>query len=242
MDHEKIKNEAIVDRYILGKLSAEEKQLFEEHYFGCDECFIAVQDADAVILGLKDLARNGELVIAGAETRRAAPAWLKALVWRPAFAYALAAVVFVLVYPAWRGVIKVSRLESEIEELRQPQANAQIHYLQQTRAGESTAGVEILINPEEEAFVLNFNILKGDIAAPHYRAEIVDQDGKVIWQAENLKGAGDYAVFSIACRSSFFKKGFYTLKVDEVNPSDGQLVNQFLFPFEIVFGEANVKK
>jgi hypothetical protein len=239
MDHEKIKNEDIVDRYILGKLSAEEKQLFEEHYFGCDECFSAVQDADAVILGLKDLARNGELVIAGAETRRTVPAWLKALIWRPAFAYALAAVVLVLVYPAWRGVMKVSRLESEIEALRQPQANATIHYLQQTRAGEAT---KIFLNPEDEAFVLNFNILKGEIAAPQYRAQIVDQDGKSVWQGKNLKSAGNFAVFSIACRSTFFKGGLYTLQVDEVNPANGQVIHQSLFPFEIVFGEANIKK
>ena len=30
-------------RYLAGALSAEENDAFEEHYFGCDPCFAAVQ-------------------------------------------------------------------------------------------------------------------------------------------------------------------------------------------------------
>jgi len=236
MDHNKIKRENLIERYILRKLSPEEARVFEEHYFGCDECFEAVKETEKAIVAIKDAARRGVLTPAYAKEKKPVLGWFEKLsdfVVSPAFAATTAVLVLALIYPAWRGVVTVSRLENEIETLRQPQANAPSYYLEQTRASETAEAMEIPVNHREENFVLNFNILQSTIAAPQYRAEIIDNNGQVIWQAEDLKGTGDYAIFSIACRSSFFKPGLYTLRVYEVNSADGQVINQFSFPFKI---------
>jgi len=243
MNHDQIEKDEIVERYLLRKLSPDEEKLFEEHFFGCDHCFIAVKETEKAIFGIKDAAQRGVLVSPRAEKKAAVDLldWLKSFALKPAFVAAAAVLVLVLVYPAWRGVVTVSRLENEIETLRRPQANAPGYYLEQTRASGKIEGIEIPVK-SEVSFVLNFNLPKSDISAPQYRAEILDQNEKVIWQAQDLKSAGDYAIYSIVCRSSFFREGLYTLKVDEINSANGQIVEQFSFPFEIVFGEANVRK
>ncbi len=236
MDHQKIAQEKTIERYLSGQLPADEERAFEEHYFGCDQCFAAIKEAEKVIP-----------VMPVAAAKKAKPSfnfqsWLEAFARTPAFAVASMVVALALIYPAWRGIVTVTRLQGELQELRQPQANAQSYYLAQTRAGESAEGVAISVQPEDETFVLNFNILKSEISAPQYRAEIVDQNGKAIWQAEDLKAAGDYALFSIVCQSAFFNQELYTLKVYEVNPADQRVANEFAFPFEIAFRTGNVEK
>jgi hypothetical protein len=231
MDHQKIAEEKIVERYLSGQLSPDEEQNFEEHYFDCDQCFMAVKAADRAIP-----------VAAKTKPSFNFQKWLNNFALTPAFAVAAVVMGLALIYPAWRGIVLVSRLQGELQELRQPQANAQNYYLTQARAGERPEGLKIAIKPKEEAFVLTFNLNKSDLGAPHYRAEIIEQNGSAIWHAEDLQATGDYALFSIVCRSSFFNEGLYTLKVYEINPADKRVANEFSFPFEIAFRDEDVEK
>ncbi|MFQ6094270.1 MAG: anti-sigma factor family protein, partial [bacterium] len=113
MDCEKIEREEIVDRYLLGELSDEEQKLFEEHYFGCDRCFQELRETEMMMCGLEILDREGALVFEeGMEKRRFKwPAWLT---WRPSpvVATAMALLIVVLVYPAWRGLVVLPELSS----------------------------------------------------------------------------------------------------------------------------------
>ncbi len=239
MDHGKIKKDGIIENYILGKLPKEEAEAFEVHYFGCDTCFAAVQEAEKVIYGIKDAAKRGILIAPEVERKPFKLLdWLESFTLNPAFAVAAIVGVLALIYPAWRGAVTVPRLQSEIEELRQPQANAPSFFLLPTR----DQGVEIPVKYGEETFLLNFNILESTVQTPQFRAEIVDQAGKAIWKTEALKSAGQYETFSIVCRSSFFNEGNYDLKVYGINPQDGKTVSEFSFPFKIVFVNENVEK
>jgi len=233
MDHQKIKAAEIVDRYLLGKLSEPEEEAFEKHFFNCDQCFAEVQTAEKAIRGIQDAAARGVL-LKDKTMPRPAFGWLERLraFFSPSPVIVFATLVLALIYPAYRGMVTVSQLQSELAALRRPRANAQTYVLQATR---DAAGVEkIAVSPEDETFVLTFNILEKKIEAPHYRAEILDHEGRAIWREENLKGLGPYKAFSVACRSAFFKEGFYTLKVYEVDPANQQTAAEFLFPFEVV--------
>ncbi len=233
MTYDHIQNDEIIERYLLRKLSPEEEQLFEEHYFSCDACFAQVKEAEKVIYAIKDAARRGVLVTSGATTRSAfAPLWerIESLLLRPAFALGATVLAIALLYPAWQGLVTLPRLQNEL----QPQANAPSYQLEYTtnraRAGEG----KIAINAATRTFILNFVLLEKKTATPKYRAEIVDDENKIVWRTETLKPVGEFGGFSIACHSSFFAPGNYVLKVYEIDPAEGQAVDEFLFPFVIV--------
>ena len=38
-----IRHEEVIERYLTGSLTPEEQESFEEHYFACDSCFVALQ-------------------------------------------------------------------------------------------------------------------------------------------------------------------------------------------------------
>jgi len=232
MSHDQIKNNDVVDRYVLRKLSPAEERMFEEHCFECDECFAAAQEAEKVIFAIKDAAKRGVLVTSGATTRSAlASVWERIESWlrSPAIAAVATVLAIALLYPAWQGLVTLPRLQNEL----QPQANAPSYQLEYTtnraRAGEG----KIAINAATRTFILNFVLLEKKTAAPKYRAEIVDDENKIVWRTETLKPVGEFGGFSIACHNSFFAPGKYTLKVYEIDPANGQIANVFSFPFVI---------
>ncbi len=236
MEHQKIHADEIVDRYVLGQLSTAEEESFEKHFFSCDQCFAEVQKAEKVIRGIQNAAARGVLL---PKKKKAHAAfdwvdWLRTFFSPfPSLRLATAVLVLALIYPAYRGIVTVSQLQDELAALRQPQANAQTYALQTTRSGGENLA-EIPLADKNEIFVLTFTLFEKNVAAPQYRAEIVDHDGKTIWQNENLQPLGEYEVFTIACRRSFFHVGSYTLKVYEINPADRQIAKTFQFSFALV--------
>lgn len=243
MDHYQIEQEEIIDRYILGKLSAKEESSFEEHYFSCDQCFTAVREKEKVILGLKDATSRGVFVLR--EVKKA-PAlellgWLKSVTFSPVMAMATSILVFALLYPAWRGIFTVSELKRQLNELRQPQANVPRFSLQQTRVGEEQQIISLPEDSEDKLFILSFNILEKTIPAPKYRAKIFNGQGKMIWQEENIQGFGAYEIFSMSCNLDFFSAGNYWLKVYEVDIDNDKVIKEFSYPFKIVKQEGNSK-
>jgi len=61
MLHSQIKNEEIIERYARNQLTLEERQAFEEHFFGCDECFAELQSVEAFVAGVRDASARGLL-------------------------------------------------------------------------------------------------------------------------------------------------------------------------------------
>lgn len=236
MDHKNIEDEEIVERYVLGKLSPEEEKEFEEHYFSCDNCFKEVRRTEWLVNLLREQAKRGELPLDQYPERRPffALEWLKSPTRYPAAAAVLAVLLLILSYPAWQGILTVPKLKGTIEKLSRPQANIRSFSLQQTRGIEEGQIPSIGIGAEEGVFVLNFTILEKTIPNPQYEAEILNQEGKQIWKGKDLKGVGEYEVFSVACNTSFFREGIYTLKVLEIDPENGRITNKFPFPFRIV--------
>ncbi len=235
MDHKKIEDEEIIERYVLGKLSPEEEKQFEEHYFSCDDCFKEVQRTEWLVNLLREQARRGELPLDQYPERRPffALEWLKSPTRYPAVAAVLAVLLLVLAYPAWRGILMVPRLKGTIENLSQPQTNVRSFSLQQTRGVVEGRVPSIAIEPDEGVFILSFAILEKAVPNPQYEAEILNQAGKQIWKGGDLEGAGEYEVFSVVCHAAFFKQGLYTLRVFEIDPESDRVTNEFPFSFRI---------
>lgn len=56
MDHEYIENNQVVDRYVLGRLSEAEADVFEDHYLTCDECLRRLELAEKFQRGFRQVA------------------------------------------------------------------------------------------------------------------------------------------------------------------------------------------
>src|SRR5436309_7699734 len=122
MVHSDIEKDGIVERYVRRQLTVEEQQAFEEHFFGCDECFAKLQEAERFQAGLRDAARRGLLD----NTRgSAAPAGR----WRWAFAAAACAAIVFLTMSSWMYFRQLPQLRdtlnrtaAELEVERQARA------------------------------------------------------------------------------------------------------------------------
>lgn len=55
MDHSTIQESQVPDRYLMGKLSAEERVAFEEHYLDCPVCLEYLESVEGLRAGLKEL-------------------------------------------------------------------------------------------------------------------------------------------------------------------------------------------
>lgn len=58
MDHESIQGNQIPDRYLMGRLSAEERLRFEEHFVDCPICLERLESLEGLRAGLKELSRD----------------------------------------------------------------------------------------------------------------------------------------------------------------------------------------
>ncbi len=237
MDHKAIKEKEIIERYILRQLTAEEEKLFEEHYFECEQCFNEILATEKIILGLKDASAKDLLNTAEQKGKKSFGLNNLLNLFSPPPALALAATVLIviLIYPAWRGIFTVHQLQTEITNLQAPQIGTQNYFLETTRSEQDVQIIKMPANVKNQSFLLSFNILEKSIADPGYNAEIINQNERIIWETENLKGVGEYEVFTIICRSDFFNAGNYILKVYEINTEENKIYSEFNFSFNIVF-------
>ncbi len=108
MTHEEIEQREIVDAYVSGSLTDDDRSTFEEHFFGCDRCFADVQSAERLRQGVRDAVEAGRFDSPGRE------AWL-----RPAFALSAAAAVILASATAWTMGYQAPRLRNETRRLQE---------------------------------------------------------------------------------------------------------------------------
>ena len=58
MDHQQVDEQQIAERYLLGKLSVEETEGFEQHLLYCRACQERVEATEAMIDGLRGLVQE----------------------------------------------------------------------------------------------------------------------------------------------------------------------------------------
>lgn len=87
MECAEFQREEVVERYLAGSLSPEQRESFEDHYFACEQCFAAVQAQRAL---------QAELSASAAEIRVMPAPHRRALSWKVAMAAAAAVILTVL--------------------------------------------------------------------------------------------------------------------------------------------------
>lgn len=96
MDHAEALKQKATERYFLGEMKPSEKDAFEEHFFGCNDCATDIKSTAALMDNAREFFRTEFAAQAGrAEKRAQNPGWFAWL--RPAYAMAAMAVLVAVI-------------------------------------------------------------------------------------------------------------------------------------------------
>jgi Putative zinc-finger len=113
MMHPQIEDEEIVERYVRNQLAEEERKAFEEHFFGCEECFEKLRTTERFIAGMRDAGSRGLLEGSSAD---AAPERTWASWVFPALAASSCVVVALAVVASWTLLFEMPRLRQQLSQ------------------------------------------------------------------------------------------------------------------------------
>ncbi len=228
MNHADAVERMAVEKYLLEKMPASERDEFEEHFFDCRICSA---DLTATAAFLKDTRQQlSEAPASGtpAAARRAAPrtstsnSWFGFL-WRPAVLSPALAVLLVVV--GYQSLVIDPRMKHEVAQLQAPEVLQSVP-LTNSRAG----GSPTLPGAAGQSFLLPVDIPTMDHYAS-YACELVAPSGVVIWRllvgAEQAKNT-----VSIRVPAGERESGTYTLRVKgytEAGAGEGVEVTRYRF-------------
>jgi putative zinc finger protein len=116
MDHSEAIRIKAAEQYLLGELTGQEREQYEEHFFSCQECAKELTATAAFVENAKEAFRSGE--VSAHSKRPVAARWFD-LFLRPAFAVpALAVLALVVTY---QSAIVIPHLKATLAQATAPQ-------------------------------------------------------------------------------------------------------------------------
>jgi hypothetical protein len=116
MDHSEAIKIKAAEQYLLGELTGQEREQYEEHFFSCQECAKELTATAAFVEDAKEAFRSGE--VSAPSKRPVAARWFD-LFLRPAFAVpALAVLALVVTY---QSAIVIPHLKATLAQATAPQ-------------------------------------------------------------------------------------------------------------------------
>jgi len=177
MEHAEAVNQYAVEKYLLGELSPEARDAFEEHYFGCEECAADLKMATIFIAqAKKELARPNVITMPVAAVKEKRKLFNFPSILRPAFAVpAMAAMLLVI---AFQNVVTVPHLRQEASIASQPQILPSVNLAD---GGSRGAEIRTVIASAQKSFLL-FVDVPTDTRFSGYLCSLYAPSGKLIWQ------------------------------------------------------------
>jgi hypothetical protein len=117
MNHTDVEEQNLVDRYVMGKLSADEAERFEDHYLSCPECLDRLELAESMQRGFRRAAGQDAARLATAR-QLALVAWLSRLGRSRQMAALVMALLVVAILPAGLALRQIGERDREIERTR----------------------------------------------------------------------------------------------------------------------------
>lgn len=192
-EHGWIEREAVVDRYVTGRLSADEVARFEEHYLECAACCAAVEDAE----------RLQRALAMTPSPAAGAPRWWSDR-WMP---LALAASLLVAL---GAGLVAL-RLDRQLDAARGPRVASSVAVLSVVRGGADDGPIHRLQLPAEPG-PLRLFVPADDPDVDRYDLEWVDAAGVTVWRAEGVEPS-DLGGILVELHSSELVPGRYVLRL-----------------------------
>ncbi len=232
MEHEQAVQNLAVECYLLGEMTAGEREAFEEHYFECAICAEDVRSASQFLSDVKDVFAAGPFQAAAPASGRQAPeqrrfsgSWLGWL--QPQLA--AAAIVVLAAVAGFETVSTIPSLRRQVDEASAPRIVRSQVLRPQTR-GTAT----ILNAPPGGPVVLVFDLPDSAAlsAAKGLQFVVTSADGRVIFQVPGGSlNPSDSVTLSIPKLD--LPAGNYTLLV-EATPETGERGQDLgRYPFEV---------
>jgi Putative zinc-finger len=232
MMHSQIEKEEIIERYVRNQLAEEERKAFEEHFFGCDDCFVKLQATERFVAGVRDAARHGALE-PRAEGSARGWSWDNWIV--PAFGASAWAALVLAVVSGWLYFVRIPRtnellnqsaaklresqdmrtaLEQKLERSTQAEVNVPLVILQSTRALQSPP-TEAILPAGATHLVLWLDVSPSQYNS--YRLEFYGTDDKPIETLQHLK-RNSYGALAATLPAQRLQPGDYRIKLTGEEP------------------------
>jgi hypothetical protein len=204
MNHDDAIREMAVEKYLLGELAGDSRNVFEEHLFECQLCTADLKSGVTLLQGTRrELAANPRERMASARTSFL-PAWLSPVWMVPALAACLALLVY-------QSAVVVPGMRKQLAEVNAP---AVLNTL--ALAGGQARGAELpkVTAPKAGSFLLAVDIpASTDYAS--YLCVLYSPNGSTVWSGKVTEEQARDAVH-IQIPSAITESGENTLVVDGV--------------------------
>ena len=231
MDHSEAVEQMIVERYLLGELTPDARDAFEEHAFDCPECALDLRTAAAFVeeakAQLPELAQKSPLRPAA----RSKIKWDSWLSWaRPAFAVPAFAALLLLV--SYQNLVTLPGLRAEAT---QPRLLPWVPVHGATRGGPGTPVVAD--RQHGVALPLDLSPQPAADAYPSYSFDLLDPQGKLVWTgvmaAPPAADSGAQRIL-LAIPGAMLRNGTYTVQVSGVGPRGERTpIDKYLFDLRL---------
>ncbi len=213
MDHETSIKSHAAEKYLLGELSPNEREAFEQHYFDCSEC------AESVRLGFQ-FGENARAEFAEQARKAEWEQPVKSRSWldwfRPVFLVpATAVLTLALVY---QNAVQIPGLRARLSRMETPLVLSSM-----VMAPSSRASVPVIEVPASAGFTqltLGVGPVRG---AERYECMLRSESGKTIWTLPITKLEPDSNV-NVLIPTSTLESGYYDAVLAGVT---GQNVTEF---------------
>ena len=208
MDHEEAVREKATERYLLNELDPTQRDQFEEHVFGCQECALDLRAAAMFVEQSKTVLAEGAQTSAVrvpivVPVKPAWFGWLRPALVVPVLAILLAAVVY-------QNLVRHPRLE---EAANQPQVLPWASINVGTR-GTNAPPVAV---PPGKGFLL-FVRIPPDSRYSRYTADLYNPAGKLEWSL-TIPATSAEDTWPIQVPAANRESGIYTLSVHGITDS-----------------------
>jgi len=230
MDHAEALRSKAVEKYLLGELSGEAREAFEEHYFGCAECALDVR-AGAAFLG----AARGILAheSAARQTKErvspSRPGWFGWLA-RPAVAIPVFAAL--LLVSGYQNLVTIPHMKHTLLQTAQPQPLLSFSLINQESRGSSPLVIRV---PAGQPFSLYLDI-PPDKTFPAYLCQVEGESGapefSVRVSAAEAKNTVELLIPGTALRPGRYSLVVRGLSEESTLAGAESIVARFVFTLE----------
>jgi anti-sigma factor RsiW len=242
--HADIERDEIIERYVRRQLPPEELRAFEEHFFGCDECFEKVQEAERFQVGIRDAARRGLLDESSQPSRALGrERWLAwALASTACASLALMAITGWLYFgrlPRMREALNRSAAELDLERRSRaelppttiaadgPEANVALAMLVASRAGDKPAPT--VLSPAARRLVLWIEV--GPSSYRRFRIDVLTADNRQVATLNQLE-RGPYGALVASLPADGLPTGDLRIRLSGQDPPPASLVGDYQLRIE----------
>ncbi len=247
MVHEEIEAQNLAERYVTGKLAADQLERFEEHFVDCPRCQDALEAAERLRDALRSVPPEpAPALLAGPALPVRRGGWPRTA-WLIAAGFVIAAGVSAIL------AVRLARTQEDLEKartasllwqhryeaapdaLRPPAANQPVvgptFYLSTTRGGEPHADSATRVDvPGNAGWVILALDREFEPGTQSLRASLKNSSGKEVWRQSGLP-ADSSRPLSIVVPAELLAGGRYILTIEALS-SDGRYQAEGVYQFQ----------